>query len=75
MVVPRLHRFGEHVDDHQLEVAEAYARAEKVTLLMPGDDLARKIVEAEPLGIESLIEPSQKLVDFFNVAISAASQV
>jgi UDP-N-acetylglucosamine transferase subunit ALG13 len=75
VVAPRLHRFGEHVDDHQLEVAEAFARAGKVTLLKPDDDLAGKIVEAGHQVAESAIKPSQELVDFFNVAISAASQI
>jgi UDP-N-acetylglucosamine transferase subunit ALG13 len=72
VVAPRLHRFGEHVDDHQLEVADAFARAGKVILLMTGDDLAQKIVEAEHHGIETSIKPSQNLIDFFNVVISAS---
>jgi UDP-N-acetylglucosamine transferase subunit ALG13 len=72
VVAPRLHRFGEHVDDHQLEVADAFARAGKVILLMTGDDLAQKIVEAGHHGIETSIKPSQNLIDFFNVAISAS---
>lgn len=75
VVAPRLHRFGEHVDDHQLEVVEAFQRAGKITLLMPGDDLATKIANVTHQGTDSLIKPSQNLVDFFNVAISATSQI
>ena len=71
IVVPRLHRFGEHVDDHQMEVAEAFARSGKITLMMPGDDLAEKISDANHQGTIRAVKPSQGLVDFFNVAISA----
>lgn len=74
VVAPRLQRFGEHVDDHQMEVAEAFARAGKVTLLLPGDDLADKIVEASRDGTARTLKPSQTLVDFFNIAILTASQ-
>jgi len=71
VVVPRLRRFGEHVDDHQLEVAHAFARAGKITLLMPGDDLAQKIIDTGGRGSESPIRPSDELVEFFNRTIAA----
>jgi UDP-N-acetylglucosamine transferase subunit ALG13 len=71
VVAPRLYRFGEHVDDHQLEVAQAFARAGKITLLMPGDDLAQKIIETGGRGLESPIRPSDELVEFFNRTIAA----
>lgn len=75
VVAPRLHRFGEHVDDHQVEIAEAFARSGKVTMLLPGNDLADKIVEAGRGSLAHTLKPSQRLVDFLNTAISAAPRV
>lgn len=37
VVVPRLHRYGEHVDDHQAELAAALAQREEVVVV---DDVA-----------------------------------
>lgn len=34
VLVPRLRRFGEHVDDHQLELAEALAQRKKAVLVL-----------------------------------------
>lgn len=45
VVVPRLARFGEHVDDHQLQLAERFAERELVLVCRPGDSL-REIVAA-----------------------------
>jgi exopolysaccharide biosynthesis glucuronosyltransferase PssE len=41
VVVPRLKRFGEHIDDHQSELAEALGRAGKVYPVLDIDDLGR----------------------------------
>jgi len=34
VLVPRLRRFGEHVDDHQLELAEALAQRKKAVIVL-----------------------------------------
>lgn len=46
VVVPRLAKFGEHVDDHQLQIAKSFS--EKNLLLMCGeqDDLAEVVKRA-----------------------------
>jgi len=38
VVVPRLARFGEHVDDHQLQLASRLERAGKVVVWRDSDD-------------------------------------
>jgi UDP-N-acetylglucosamine transferase subunit ALG13 len=69
VVAPRLHRFGEHVDDHQVEIAQAFAAVGKVITLMPGDDFALKIAESGNQQANP-IEPSQGLIDFLREAIT-----
>lgn len=39
VVLPRLARFGEHVDDHQVEIARRFATRGLVVPVLPGDDV------------------------------------
>jgi UDP-N-acetylglucosamine transferase subunit ALG13 len=46
IVVPRLHRLGEHVDDHQLDFAVKIAELGRIRLARTGDDFAALLEEA-----------------------------
>ena len=46
VVMPRRAAFGEHVNDHQVEFAQALAEAGKVVIANTPDDLARAVEEA-----------------------------
>lgn len=46
IVYPRLSKFGEHVDDHQLEIAQSFSEQNLVLLCAEGESLAKKIAEA-----------------------------
>lgn len=46
VVMPRLVKYGEHVDDHQLEFARALAVMGKVVLAEKPDDLISAVAEA-----------------------------
>ncbi len=51
IVMARLHRFGEHVDDHQLELAGRLEANGLVTVVEDGEGLAEALAgEAEPPG-------------------------
>lgn len=41
IVVPRLARFAEHVDDHQVQIAQSFAKQNLVMMCGENDDLAR----------------------------------
>jgi beta-1,4-N-acetylglucosaminyltransferase len=47
VVVPRLHAYGEAVDDHQLPFARRLAEADQVTLVEDLDTLAYALASAE----------------------------
>lgn len=47
IVYPRLAKYGEHVDDHQLQIAEAFSAHGYVLLCGEKDDLGKKISEAK----------------------------
>jgi UDP-N-acetylglucosamine transferase subunit ALG13 len=56
VVIPRLRRFGEHVDDHQLQIASAFDRMGLIVACMDGDDLASAVETAQrirPSGYRS----------------------
>ena len=48
VVVPRLHRYGEAVDDHQLPIARRLAAVGLVTLVEDPAQLAAALVETPP---------------------------
>lgn len=43
IVVPRLKKFGEHVDDHQIEIAESFAKAGYIRMVTDISALAEEI--------------------------------
>ncbi len=43
IVVPRLKKFGEHIDDHQLEIAKTFSKQNFVIMCGEGDSLGEKI--------------------------------
>jgi UDP-N-acetylglucosamine transferase subunit ALG13 len=48
IVVPRLRRYSETVDDHQRELAEALAREGRVIAVLDAGDLADAVASAPP---------------------------
>jgi len=48
VVLPRLKRYGEHVDDHQLELATALADEGKVIVVSDAEDLSEAVKAVPP---------------------------
>ena len=46
LVVPRLARYGEHVDDHQVEIADTFSEQNYVLKYQDGDDFCEMIEQA-----------------------------
>ena len=47
IVVPRLAKYGEHVDDHQIQIAEAFSQQKVVLMCGENDNLLEKIESAK----------------------------
>lgn len=45
LVVPRLSKYGEHQNDHQLQIANVYANKGYILVLNDGDDIDKKYEE------------------------------
>lgn len=65
IVVPRRKEYGEHVDDHQLEIAEAFLQGGHVLVAQDPDDLEQVIHQSEgwvPIPYRSNSDNFAKLV-------------
>jgi UDP-N-acetylglucosamine transferase subunit ALG13 len=54
VLVPRLARFGEHVDDHQLQLAQRLAEFDLAVVCGPGERLEEPVMRARADGLGSL---------------------
>jgi UDP-N-acetylglucosamine transferase subunit ALG13 len=63
VLVPRTRRFGEHVDDHQLEMADAMEKQGISVARSPGD-LVRFLAEPKVLGL--IPKDEEKLCEFLS---------
>lgn len=70
VVVPRLARFGEHVDDHQLELVESLNELGLIVACLPEDNLADKITEAASKTATRQIDPDPALVSYLTTLIN-----
>lgn len=43
IVVPRMKKYGEHVDDHQIEIAESFSKAGYIRMVKDVEELASEI--------------------------------
>ncbi len=70
IVAPRYHKYGEHVDDHQLQLCHYLASKNLITPFYDGDDLTLRIKEnLKKKGRNRKIEPDIRLVKAVNELI------
>lgn len=72
IVVPRLSRFGEHVNDHQLELAHALATSHRATLCQDLTSLRALVLSAKPRSEPLQVDPP--LVQAIRTELLAPSQ-
>lgn len=70
IVVPRLAKYGEHVDDHQLQIAESFSEQNYVIMYNENDKLEELIAKAKNHKFAKYISQRKKMVetieDFLN---------
>lgn len=62
VVVPRLARFAEHVDDHQFQIAENFSSKNMLMMCRVGDDLAELIREARTHTFERYVSQRDQVI-------------
>lgn len=63
IVVPRLKKYNEHVDDHQLEIAKAFSQKNYVLLCSEINDLEEIIKEAKSHKFDKYVSQRKKTVE------------
>lgn len=63
IVVPRLHKYGEHVDDHQIEAAHALKHNKCLLICMNIEYLKFMIDNIDSYEFKPYIEPERKVED------------
>ncbi len=63
IVIPRLCKYAEHVDDHQLEIANTFARMRLVLVCGEDDRLDAAIEESRHFRFEKYVSQRSRLLD------------
>ena len=62
IVVPRLAKYGEHVDDHQLQIAESFSKKNYVIMYSENDNLEELIEKAKHHEFVKYISQRKQMV-------------
>lgn len=66
IVYPRLAKYKEHVDDHQIEIAEAFAKKRYVLACEENDNLSELIDKAYSYRFEKYVSQREKIIGIVN---------
>jgi UDP-N-acetylglucosamine transferase subunit ALG13 len=72
IVVPRLRRYGEAVDDHQLHFARRLAERKLVTLAEDPDRLPQALAAVGSSDLEAAVDVDERLVEELRLMITTA---
>ena len=70
LVFPRLKKYGEHVDDHQLQIAETFMEKKYLMMYSEEKKLIDQINEAKNMKRNQYISSNDKYIKFLNQYIS-----
>lgn len=73
VVAPRFRCFGEHIDDHQLELTQSLSELGLIVPYMPGDDLAACVQKAGERSVMRKMAPDAALCAHLHQAVRAAA--
>ena len=62
IVIPRLAKYGEHVDDHQVQIAEVFAERNLVLKCCETDDLGELIAEAKSHLFSEYVSQKEEMI-------------
>lgn len=69
VVMPRREKYGEHVNDHQMQLVEALAAERKIVPVHEPDDLVQAIIEARQRNKTPLISQASPMLSLVAQAI------
>lgn len=63
IVIPRLKKYGEHVDDHQVDIAEAFDYKKCVIYCKELDDINKILLSIKDYKVEPYVAPKGNIQD------------
>lgn len=69
VVMPRRQKYGEHLNDHQMQLVEALAAERKIVPAYEPDDLAQAVIEARRLNKTRLVSQASPMLSLVARAI------
>ncbi|MDO4500000.1 MAG: PssE/Cps14G family polysaccharide biosynthesis glycosyltransferase [Erysipelotrichaceae bacterium] len=63
LTVPRLSKYGEHQNDHQLQIAEAYRQKGYILVMQDGEDFKEKFEELKKFQPKQFISNNEVFVN------------
>lgn len=63
VVVPRFAGFGEHVDDHQLQIAASFSKKNLVLMCENTEDLAQMVNQAKTHTFETYVSQKERVIN------------
>jgi len=69
VVMPRRKKYGEHVNDHQLQFVQALAAKELVIPAYEPEDLPSAISEARRRNMQPVLPPASRMIDLVSQVI------
>jgi len=63
IVVPRLSKYGEHVDDHQVQIAESFSKQNYVIMCAENDNLEKLIARAKHHEFAKYVSQRKQMVE------------
>lgn len=67
VVFPRLKKYKEHVDNHQLEIAKAFHKKQLVLMYNEGDNLSELIERGKSFHFESYTSQREKVIELIKI--------
>lgn len=62
IVVPRLSKYGEHVDNHQVQIAESFSERNYIAMYKEGDDLGKVVENVKKHNFNSYVSQRKQMV-------------
>lgn len=74
IVVPRLAKYGEHVDDHQLQIADSFQELNFVIKCQDVSKLSEAITEARSHKFDRYISQREKMIETVELFIDGLGE-
>lgn len=70
IAIPRLSKFGEHVDNHQIQIVEEFHKMKFILSVKDMQELEKNIYELEDFKSKEYVSNTKNIIEFIDLYIS-----